>query len=78
MTFTGARNNFKYMVRSTHLSYASVVRMCSVIRVFLNYTSCIDFEPVKRTTYIVIEHNGRLFLAPTVRCCEVLACGTLL
>ena len=40
--------------------------MRSIFRAFLNCTSCVGFEPVKRTTYVVIECNGKLFLAPTV------------
>ena len=40
--------------------------MHSVIYAFINRTSCIDFEPVKYTTYVVIERNGEIFLTATV------------
>ena len=40
--------------------------MCSVVRAFINCTSCVCVEPVKRSTYVELERNGKLFLAPTV------------
>ena len=43
-----------------------VERMRSVVRAFLNRTSCVYVEPAKRTTYIAFWHNGKFFLAPTV------------
>ena len=38
-----------------------VVCMRSVVRVFLNCTSCVYVEPVNRSTYIVPERNGKFF-----------------
>ena len=43
-----------------------VERMRSVDRAFLNRTSCVYVEPVKRTTYVVPKCNGKCFWAPTV------------
>ena len=48
-----------------------VERMRSVVRVFLNRTSCVYVEPVKRTTYVAFWHNGKFFLALTL-CAEPL------
>ena len=39
-----------------------VERMRSVVRSFLNRTSCFFVEPVKRTTYVVPKHNRIFFL----------------
>ena len=57
------------MVRSIH----PVVRMRSVVCAFLNGPSCVYVEPVKRSTYVVPERNGKFLWAPTV--CP--HCGTL-
>ena len=38
-----------------------VVHMRSVIRAFLNGTSCVYVEPVNRSTYVVPERNGKFF-----------------
>ena len=43
-----------------------VEHMRSVVRAFLNRTSCVYVEPVKRTTYVVPKRNGKFFLTPTV------------
>ena len=43
-----------------------VERMRSLVHAFLNRTSCVYVEPVKRTTYVAFRHKGRVFLAPTV------------
>ena len=43
-----------------------VERMHSVVRAFLNRTSCVYVEPAKRTTYVAFWHNGKFFLAHTV------------
>ena len=43
-----------------------VERMHSVVRAFLNSTSCVYFEPVKRTTYVEPKRNRHFFVAPTV------------
>ena len=45
------------MGRSKH----PVVRMRSVVRAFVNCTSCVYVEPVKRSTYVVPERNGKCF-----------------
>ena len=43
-----------------------VVLMRSVVRAFLNGTSCVYVETVNRSMYVVPERNGKFFLAPTV------------
>ena len=40
--------------------------MRSVVRAFLNSTSYVYVELVKRSTFVVLERNGELFLAPNV------------
>ena len=51
-----------------------VERMRSVVRAFLNRTSCVYVEPAKRTTYVAFWHNGKFFFGAycrTTTCVDV-------